>query len=998
MSKLETYFNHLNEQRAKLQEVELQFGQVEQQLKFVEEAKLLSNEMLAMHPLTTVSQRYAVFKKYKDDFDTINRMLMDKTKEYLQLLKDYKQHSCDVLHKKLIEYAQELDELLPLKYDNEFDVVQDFLLNSNQNGCYTKGVQARLDLNNSVLQQSMTVRNCLQILIQYNNVSQFLPPEYCNYYCTPKHLNWLNYVTERKSSEACREVALQYQMITSVQDPNVQPQIVFAFAYQQQTVMNELQTILQMNVDCLGNELGECRGKDSVSTDYKEAKVAISRFIAKDFAAKKALECVALTALCDVNKRFLMLELAANNAGENLINFMTDEKWFLDELFLYSSLIVELLGLIPNDGGKNGYLQFSVKVMKEVNQMYGALRDLYSQFCTELLPETMRNVISGDDSVLKMIQNVSDLCNRAIPMQDVLSKQLSGAQIQMDDWTTDMQEIRKIYANITAESNSGGLLLRKVDAVFEAVNKKHGHVLQIFDKIDKRNDLSGIDHVQESLTLMRTVNNHQKLLQDLFFVKKLECLLQFFTECLQTACGFKGTEQGNAMNSDLHCRPIKQYIATFVWRAVFGIGPLSTAQVIVTVMEGTGFNLSAELQKKTKESSSLEELCKKTVNFSLNSEVYSVNLLNQASSLCITLDKTWKKRERVIQLQETIKKLKDELNTIQLLTSAHYWLHEHSLVSQPNLFSLCPVSRAGILLQLKSALQNLAVWHQAVELHKTVLQSVTTDVLQRLKWAVGANSSLEETLTEFNSRSTNHRNKSDKECLLAAVCTKYAQSIWNFEIQRFHTPDGLEKDKEFLQIISSYEQACIILEQYSTLLNPVEEAVVELLDPEGPIDHVWLNNVHALLQNILKQLSSDITDEEKLVVTAQDKLQMHAHTLRTLMGHHHMSSDIRALLKRAMKLNEAHQNNIREYLIRYKLFIDTISELYTNVLSKDFTEKMVEVSLQQISMLNKMIMAVYDDLFMFDLEELQNEGTIRDQSPIPMVYETQQKGKWFNIF
>lgn len=994
MSKLESYFNHLIEQRTKLKEVERQYGLVEQQLKFVDEAKLLSNEMLSMHPLNTVSQRYSVYKKYKDDFETINRMLTDKMKEYSQLCKDYKLHSCDVLHKKLLEYAQEIDELLPVKYDNEFDVVQDFLLNSNQNVCFTKGIQARVDLENSVLQQSLTVRNSLQILIQYNNVSQFLPPEYCNYYCTPKHLDWLKYVTDRKSSEACREVALQYQMLTTnIQDPNVQPQILFAFAYQQHSVMNDLQTILQMNVDCLANELGsECRGSlDSVSAEYKEAKVAISRFIAKDFAAKKALECVALTALCDVNKRFLMLELAANNAGDNLINFMTDEKWFLDELFLYSSLIVELLGLIPNDGGKNGYLQFSVKVMKGVNQVYGALRDLYGQFCTELLPETMRSVISGDESVLKMIQNVSDLWSRAIPIQDEISKRLSG--IQTDDLHLDLNDIRESYMNLMAESNSGGLLVRKVNAVFESVHKKHAHVLEIFDKIDKRNDLIVVDHVRDALLLMQTVNNHQKLLKDLFFVKKLECMLQFFTECLQTACGFKGTEQGNAMNTDLHCRPIKHYIATFVWRSVFGIGPLSTAQVIVTVMEGTGFNLTGELHKRTKESGSLEELCKKTVNFSLNAEIYSVTLLNQASSLCITLDKTWKKRERVIQLQETIKKLKDELNTIQLLTSAYYWLHEHSLILQPNLFSLCPVSRAGILLQLKGALQNLSVWHQAVELHKTVLQSVTTDVMQRLKWAVGANPDLEQILTEFNTRSTNHRNKSDKECLLAAVCTKYAQSIWNFEIQRFHTPDGLEKDKEFLQIISNYEKACIILEQCSSLMTPVEEAVVELLDPEGSIDHLWLNNVHALLQNILKQLSSDIADEEKLVVTAQDKLQMHAHTLRTLIGHHHMSSDIRALLKRAMKLNEAHQSNIREYLIRYKLFIDTISELYTNVLSKDFTEKMVEVSLKQISMLNEMIMAVYDDLFMFDLEELENENAIRDQSPIPMVYETQQKGE-----
>uniref|UniRef100_A0A336KF63 CSON000458 protein n=1 Tax=Culicoides sonorensis TaxID=179676 RepID=A0A336KF63_CULSO len=994
LTKLQTYFYKLNAQRGKLQEVEGQFSQIEKQLKFIEDVQLSTEETLSGHPLNTISQRYSLFKKYKEDFEMLNRMLMEKSKEYQILLSDYKEYSSEKNLKQLNDYLKEIDEILLLTYENEFEIVQDFLVSSNQNNCYTNGIQARTELTNSINQQTIIVQQCLQVLIQYNSVSRFLPPEYLNFYCTSKHFDWLNYVTVQKSCEACRDVKLQYQLITTSQDSNVQPSIVFNFAYQQQSIINDFRTIFQMNVDCLNNELIEYQTQD-ISSFYKEAKVAISRYIAKDFAAKKALECVALTALCDVNKRFLMLEMAANNAGENLINFMTDEKWFLDELYLYSSLIVELLGLVSNDGGKNGHFQHWIKVMKGVNHIYGVLREMFKEFCVEMLPKTMQSVISGDESVLNMIQSVSVIYTNVSCFQNEICKYLmrNSTDSSLKNYTNDLKEAKETLVNLTSENDCGGVLLKQVNSVFDNVIKKHENILEIFEKTGKRSDLLTIDHFHDSLTLTKTIENHKQLLNDLFFIKKLECMLQFFTECLQTACGFKGTENGPVLNHDIHCRSIKHFISTFVWRAILGFGPLSTANVIVMVIEGTGFNLQFELSKKLKENHSLEELCKNTVTHSLKTEVFSVNTLNQASSLCINLDKTWKKRERIIQLQETIKMLQEELNTMQLFISAHYWLHEHTIVTQPNMFNLCPVSRAGLLLQFKNALENLPLCHQTIELQKNVLKSVSTDVLQRLKWALGANPNVEEIFNEFNMRSTNHRNKLDKVCLLAAFCTKYAQSIWKFEVQRFHTPDGLEKDKEFLQIISSYEQACIILNQYSTLLSPVEEAIVELLDPEGTIDHNWLNNVHALLQNILKQLISDISNEEKQVVLIQDKLQMHAHTLRTLMGHHHKSSDIRALLKRAMKLNEAQHNRIREYFNRYKLFIDTISELYTNVLSKDFTEKMVETSLMQISELNIVIMAIYDDLFMFNIEDFNDENTIREFSPSHMVFDVQQKAQ-----
>lgn len=79
-----------------------------------------------------------------------------------------------------------------------------------------------------------------------------------------------------------------------------------------------------------------------------------------------------------------------------------------------------------------------------------------------------------------------------------------------------------------------------------------------------------------------------------------------------------------------------------------------------------------------------------------------------------------------------------------------------------------------------------------------------------------------------------------------------------------------------------------------------------------------------------------------------------------------MAADIRALLKSTMKYDEDNQLAIREYLLRYKQFLDTIGELHGNVLSKDFTENVVNETIKQLEEVLKDLKDVYDDLMEFE--------------------------------
>lgn len=268
----------------------------------------------------------------------------------------------------------------------------------------------------------------------------------------------------------------------------------------------------------------------------------------------------------------------------------------------------------------------------------------------------------------------------------------------------------------------------------------------------------------------------------------------------------------------------------------------------------------------------------------------------------------------------------------------------------------------------------MTIWDQKIQSTREELNTATAAVMQRLKWAVGANPNLTELLNEFTSASNARRDKMDEERLYSSICMKFATSIWSMEIQRLKTPEGLEKDKELMAIISSYEQVSSVLYQYSSLVTPIEEAIVELLDPQGAIDQTWIKNVEALIENMSKQLLVEKREREQVATGLQDKMYEHAHSIRNLMGHHQrLGSDIRTLLRSFVRMNFFKQKNIQNYIIKHKEFIDTISELCTNILSKDFTEKILKASNHQIESLLKNIDFVFDGLFSINYENVDAE-------------------------
>lgn len=422
-------------------------------------------------------------------------------------------------------------------------------------------------------------------------------------------------------------------------------------------------------------------------------------------------------------------------------------------------------------------------------------------------------------------------------------------------------------------------------------------------------------------------------------IQQLETLIEFFSNCLQIACSFRGAEVSQYYDDEFLCRPIYKYLSDYITKYLLGFGTLATAVNLCVIIEQVpDFDLDCELENSG-EIICLQEILSETVkNDHMNNPIMYTNV----AQVCLNMDFTWKKKDLILQLKETCEGQMLLLKRLQLLHSVYQWHHDEIIMKSGS-----KSVKSEFLLKLQNSMQQVTLWQTTIKKIREEMNSLTTVVQQRLKWAAGANPNLIPLLNNFEELSVTRRSKLDEEGLIVAIILKSCSSLFIYENYRLQYPDDAERKKNFSVLLTRWDKICSYPQNSHNLINPVEIALVELLDPEGPIDKMWMNNVTALIDDMNDQAQGRIAKLEKNLNSSHDNLQICAHKLRSLMDcHHKMISDIRRILKSTMKLEGDQASKIREYLIKYKQFLEVISELYSNVQSRDFTDDLVKQTLQ----------------------------------------------------
>lgn len=949
----------LEQQRSDLQKSENHRNLLSQQMAMIRETEALGTAQ-GSHPLNTLSQRYIVYKRTRDDFENSKKALTEKSNQNKKIMKDYFKSSNGI-------FNHLIDLELISCIGSEFDLIQEFLENSPQHQIFIECDLKRKELNTFGLQQISTIRSAFEALLQYSAVVKFFPKGFHENHRLSKYSQWCLFLVENPSVQSCRDVVKQYQ--TSLGDSSVKPstQQVISFSIQVQTILREATIKDQKIYERIKSEL-ESGDFKSV---YDQSKMAISLFLEQE---KCAMETIAVNPLYELNEKFLRLENAAVSSGENLIDLTSNGKWFLDELCIVSSSITEICdSILVND--ENQFLNQSIDCLKSTSRVFECLRRINYDFMTLVLSETIQQIISEDKNTLEMISSVSNLQKDLLPLPELLTNlnlhlrcTIMNVSSPHFDSCLKVKELRKKLNVLKDESENK--IFPVFNKLFEDLEYEQSCLMKSVDKLILQPEWKKINEIKESINLANLIINPETrvILEDIFLVKRLETMIEFFTLSLQMAYAFKGQGVCTVYDDDRLCRPIKRFIADHIFRLVLGIGPYSVSLLICNLLQKIGLNIEGEIDLNdigAQNKISLDELRQKGVEFAAKNNNFSQLILNHATSLCSNLEISWRKKEFISHLQETAQIQTIGLKRLQLLLAAHHWLHEEIIATNPSLMNFSPIQRPTIMLQLSNSILNFKTLKIAIQKLRDDLTVLVGKIVQLLKWAAGTNPNLTEILTSFEKSAQEKRKQLDENCLLAAIALKNSTTVLTYEGLRVKTQESLENDQIFLNLVSRWEKSCTMAKSCSTAVSPVEEALVELLDPEGPIDSIWLSNVAALIDDMTDQIQSEIAKFEKDISDSQDNLQKAGHRLRSLIClHHRMAADIIALLKTTLKDNP----KTKEYLIKYKQFLETISELHLNALSKDFTEEVVCETRQQIIDVIPNVNRIYDGLFLFENE------------------------------
>lgn len=511
---MKNHLQILQHQRIQLKHIESTRGTLSNQLAMVREAEALGAAM-GSHSLNTLSQRYAVYKRTKNEFNATKHALVEKSELSYNQIATYKEFMKSIANNFIVDSLMELNELASMEIVSEFDSVWEFLENSAQNLILGQGDQTNKELIAAVHQQTALVKQIFEGLIQYGDVVNCHPQRYIEQHRLCQYAQWCNHLTTTESVQSCRDVVEQFQNLFGenvILPGSVQQTLNLAF---------NLQNVV--SDECV--KLSKCYEKYQNSMDSDEANImrldavhsdarsAISLFLLEENGAVRALECVTLTALCDLNKKLLMMENAFSNSGDALVDLTLNGKWFFDELFVLSSTITELVDLIcENDTFDAGFMA-AVDCLHASKQTYFGLFEMNNTFVTQILTKVIHGIISEDSSVLEMISALSSLQDGLQTIQELLTNLhlhlrctvLNTESIHassMDDAKILRLRLDQLRVQFeTSPKTMGSALFISFIKLFDVVDQKHNHLVSLIGELNLPVEWKKIDQVKDSRDL-----------------------------------------------------------------------------------------------------------------------------------------------------------------------------------------------------------------------------------------------------------------------------------------------------------------------------------------------------------------------------------------------------------------------------------------------------------------------------------------------------------------
>ncbi|CAK1585847.1 unnamed protein product [Parnassius mnemosyne] len=914
-----------------LKSIETKLKDCHQQMALIKEIEAYGPN-LSSHPLYSISQKYTSYKQAKNAVEDSMKALIKILNDFDTQIENFAATNEVLNGPQLMAWVQEFSGTSEDDENSIFEHIKEFMTNAGQSSMISQCEQAETELNQSMQQTNVLVRSCLELLSQYVAVSQYYPQSQTEYHRIVMFRKYLAAALESKLPEVCRDVSNQVTTLVNADSNTGDTQQIIAYNYRLQ----------QINADANAN-LNKCLerlqlegGPDAVvlaQDAYKEAKTNISNWVRAEEGAAAALESVVVGMLCNLNRRFLMLENGAQSAGDCLVDLTSREgEWFLDDMNALSMQVVELLSLLPLQSAsvEDAAMSVAVECVRNANLLLADLVQLNDNYSTIILPEALKKVHSEDPSVLIMISELNAvIMNSPVPLNDLLAQlemhfrylvmdmesPASGAQILAAELRARYEALLSASSSDSESQSAGRMLLMGFNGLFAAVELRARELADhlaapippAWRKIDHINDAMHMSAAMQSGAL-------RSVLEDIFVVRRVQTVGEALAACAQLAAAFRAAAPPLLCDDAQLCRPVRRFTAEYVSRCVLGVHSKALASVLCLLLRRARLDLNSEVEQKEIGASwsvSLESLCEKAVGGG------AARVAERGAALAGALQAASARLQRTAACQRRVARARAAARAARLRAAAHAHLHRQVLNnSQDPSPALSRRSR-----ELCAAVERLTAACSKV-------QALVTSAHQRVKWGAGANPALRSVVRALEAGWAGKQARASRLAAAGAALGAHARCAAALAAPAAPAAASPRAARTLRTALAHWEKACTLAQKYSLQVSPVEESLMEMLHPEGNIDTQWVETVSLLVRELASGLSVAATEARERCDSAASALRTAAALLEPpTTARAQLEQELRAPLQAIQPIQGITEDPAHEIWTRWRAAGDLLAKV-----------------------------------------------------------------------